>query len=308
MSAGFRFLAFQLNGKLAVSVGIGPIWLSKPLCCLWRLGGVKTLAAPFLSLRRLISSEPAIALTNFQGENMRKAICLLACVVGVFVGGTVYGATQLPSDPSKGTWITTMLPRDINHDGKVDAYYDTSLNVTWLDAAPSSISMTWADSNAWAKQDRFGISGWRLPTLVDTGEPGCPRSAYSGTDCGYNVLTASSELAHLFFITLGNRSSYTPKGTFQTPHGMGNFGAFKSLAGPAEAYWSGLEYGPDSSMAWFFAVNNGSQFATFKHIGNHTAIAVIDGDVAAVPEAGTGVLMLAGLSAIGFVRRLNRRR
>jgi hypothetical protein len=33
----------------------------------------------------------------------------------------------------QGTWETTLQARDINGDGVVDAYYDTALNVVWLD-------------------------------------------------------------------------------------------------------------------------------------------------------------------------------
>ena len=34
--------------------------------------------------------------------------------------------------PGQGTWETTLQARDINHDGTVDAYYDTALDVSWL--------------------------------------------------------------------------------------------------------------------------------------------------------------------------------
>jgi PEP-CTERM motif len=58
----------------------------------------------------------------------------------------------------QGTWETTLQPRDINADGKTDAFYDSVLKVTWL-----------ADANAWAANlNVYGATGWRLPTLVDS--------------------------------------------------------------------------------------------------------------------------------------------
>ena len=32
----------------------------------------------------------------------------------------------------QGTWETTLQARDLNGDSVTDAYYDTSLNITWL--------------------------------------------------------------------------------------------------------------------------------------------------------------------------------
>lgn len=67
--------------------------------------------------------------------------------------------------------------------------------------------MDWSTANAWAAGLNFnGLTGWRLPTVTDTGTPGC-NFAYSGTDCGYNVDTATGEMASMFYDTLGNLGS-----------------------------------------------------------------------------------------------------
>ncbi len=100
------------------------------------------------------------------------------------------------------------------------AYYDDVLDITWLaDANYAQTSghdadglMTWSASLAWIASlntaNHLGVSDWRLPFIVDTGTPGCD-FGYSGTDCGYNVQTKTgatvhNEMAHLYYVTLGN--------------------------------------------------------------------------------------------------------
>ena len=123
----------------------------------------------------------------------------------------------------QGTWQSTLQARDINGDGITDAFYDITLNISWLadgnagagsgyDATFGGGLMTWGEANAWAANlNVFGVTGWRLPTMIDTGAPGCDLSFGGGTDCGYNVQTVSadgltvfSEWAHLYYVTLGN--------------------------------------------------------------------------------------------------------
>ncbi len=169
--------------------------------------------------------------------------------------------------PGQGTWETTLQPRDINSDGTVDAFYDTVLKVTWLadaNAGAGSIydstgyttatdgRMTWTDAKAWAASlNVHGTTGWRLPTMVDTGAPGCD-FGFSGTDCGYNVQTISadgqtvySEMAHLYHVTLGNRAGCDTTGDCSAGNAstapnymLSNTGSFRNLQ--ASVYWSGV--------------------------------------------------------------------
>jgi hypothetical protein len=187
----------------------------------------------------------------------------------------------------QGTWETTLQPRDINADGKTDAFYDTVLKVTWLANAnagagsvydssvystPTDGLMNWADAKAWAANlNLYGATGWRLPTMVDTGAPGCD-FAYSGTDCGYNVQTISadgktvfSEMAHLHHVTLGNKAACDASGDCavgnnSTPpnYMLSNTGAFRNLQ--PWFYWSGVPYAPfPSGAAWRFVPYVGLQ-------------------------------------------------
>ena len=211
--------------------------------------------------------------------------------------------------------------------------YDTDLNVTWLkDANYAQTSgydadgrMTWDEAVTWAANLSYGgYTDWRLPTTTttDTATPDC-LWAYGGTDCGYNVRPASSEMAHLYFVELGNRSYYNCESTY---YGGGYYyncgygvvsGAYAGGSNPnstldnvgsfinfqSNGYWSGTETTPGADLAWDFNTAYGSQDYCGKACSLY-ALAVRTGDVAAVPEAETYALMLAGLGLVGWrVRR-----
>ncbi|HQS98787.1 MAG: hypothetical protein B7Y26_01600 [Hydrogenophilales bacterium 16-64-46] len=198
-----------------------------------------------------------------------------------------------------------------------EAYYDTDLDITWLaDANYAQTSgynadglMTWEEAVSWANNlEYWGYNDWRLPTTTDSGEIGCD-FAYGGTDCGYNVDPASSELAHLYHQTLGNLSFFTNTGA--------DSGAFEGGSDPDSTldnvgpfinfqpggYWSGTEFMAEPEFfAWGFGTFAGFQNGIGKSDVMY-ALAVRPGDVAAVPEAETYAMLLAGLGLIGWRAR-----
>jgi hypothetical protein len=228
------------------------------------------------------------------------------------------GTAQAAGVSGQGTWETTLLPRDINNDGMVDAFYDTVLDVSWLANADANGPMNWANANAWAAGlDVYGKTGWRLPTMIDTGAPGCDWSLAGGTDCGYNVQTISadgqtvfSEMAHLWYVSLANKAVCTPGDSIcNTPQpgwGLTNTGAFRNLH--ASYYWSGVALATSRS-AWYFDTYRGEQFGLRQ--GNElAALAVHPGDVGIVPEPQTYALLLMGVAAVllGVRQRRSRHR
>jgi hypothetical protein len=226
--------------------------------------------------------------------------------------------------------------------------YDTVLNITWLrnaNAGAGSIyddlgsfggvengtttdgRMTWTNAVAWANSLNGtaavgGTTGWRLPTMIDS--PDITYSTAGGTDAGYNVRTKNgiatqyqqgqtvySEMAHLWYSTLGNKTYCPPGNTYcsgagtpQPGWGLTNTDDFQNLQ--ANGYWSGLEYWPNTSSAWLFLTDDGYQTSHSKTTNSWYALAVRPGDVpvpAAVPIPATVWLMLSGIGALGAAAR-----
>ncbi len=214
------------------------------------------------------------------------------------------------------------------HDRGGGLVYDDVLDVTWLQDAnyartsgyDADGKMSWVQAQLWAETLNYydsvrGVtySDWRLPQTFDLGAPGCDYG-YSGTDCGYNLSIASSELAHLYYADFGNRAFTDSRGLQQPGYGLvddpanpGDESLFRNLQ--SYGYWSGTPYygsgGSPENHAWHFNTNVGSQNYTSKGTQYH-AWAVRNGDVAAVPEPHAYGLFLAGLGLVGFA--VSRRR
>jgi hypothetical protein len=185
--------------------------------------------------------------------------------------------------PEQGTWQTTLQARDLSGDGKPDAYYDTELDITWLRDANANGMMNWQTANAWAAGlDVHGVRGWRLPMMIDDDALKFD-FGYADTDCGYNSRTKNgdtvySEMAHLFYVTLGNHGFYDTTGS---PHpnrlvGVTNSGPFRHMQ--AFMCWTGREYAPWTGFGWFFGNDFGFQCFADQHY-ELFAMAVHPGDV-----------------------------
>ena len=193
-----------------------------------------------------------------------------------------------------------LQPRNLDADpATIEAYYDTVLNVTWLADANYAATqyaqsgglvgdadglMDWDTASAWAANlDYFGVTGWRLPFVVDTGStPGCDFGC-GGTDCGYNVQTmidgkVYSEFAHLWYVTLGNTARLGISCDEQPGWGFNNKGPFRNAQ--SYLYWLGTrspiccpwEY-------WYFEAGQGDQRHADSYYGMY-AWPLRDGDVA----------------------------
>lgn len=210
--------------------------------------------------------------------------------------------------------------------------YDSDLNITWLQDADHANTggsaratggrMTWDQAVAWAEglSYRDAVRGrvwndWRLPaTAPVNGAAYRYDFSESGlTDFGYNVTapggasagSRASEMAHLFFQSLGNKALLDPAGNPQPGWGPANTGPFRHLL--PDDYWSGSPSDlPGIPGAWYFSFEYGLQ-ETYMTVWNARAWAVRDGDVLDVPEPGPVWLLGFGLLGILVVRRCGER-
>jgi hypothetical protein len=219
--------------------------------------------------------------------------------------------------PGQGTWDNPdptigLQARDLDGDSITDAFYDPALNVTWLRHSGTR-HMVWTQAVAWAANFSIGIyDDWRLPAMIDIGEPGCNMDVFFGGDCFFYPLTTKygtvySEMASLWYDTLGNIAECNTdlcSHHGQIGLGLTNTGDFENLQ--SDCYWSGLAIDvPGIHGGWYFFFNEGKQ-VNFNQGNFCFALAVRPGDVAGnevVPEPGTVVLALTALACLCLTRR-----
>lgn len=241
---------------------------------------------------------------NNQQLNLIVAVSLCASII-------IPNVTSAAPITTQGDWTTTLQGRDLDGNlATVEAYYDTSLNISWLaNANYDALSWPfWSNATAWAASLNFnGITGWRLPATVDAGNDGCTYTAnpYQGVDCGTNI-TTQSELSHMFYVTLGNEAITDTSGVFRDPSIPMNTGLFSNVS--TGYYWSSTEYAPYSdSDAWTFNFYSGGQGHSNKGetLG---AWAVHAGDVGAAIPSSVPVPTAAWLFSSGLLGLLSAAR
>ncbi len=159
--------------------------------------------------------------------------------------------------------------------------YDDVQDITWAQDANINGADIWDNQVAWAAgysqtHTVYGtFDDWRLPTALNgDGSDPC-----SGAGC------TGSEMGHLFNVDGISSSS------------MGLFTNVQS-----DGYWSGTEYAPLTSFAWYFDFHYGNQGSIFKS-NSYYALAVRDGDIAAVPVPAALWLFGSALGLLGWMRR-----
>jgi hypothetical protein len=166
--------------------------------------------------------------------------------------------------------------------------YEDDQNLVWIDY--SSGSKEWPDLVSWAKalneadaltykfNDGVNVAwegDWRLPNTKD----GARKNGYDGsTTAGFNI--TSSEMGHLFYVSLGNVGYYDKTGNVQAGFaGLKNKGPFQNLK--ESIYFSGTVYSIYTNHPWQFNFYYGGQdFTSFTNSYAYPGLAVRKGKVA----------------------------
>lgn len=209
------------------------------------------------------------------------------------------------------------------HDRSGGLIYDDVLDVTWLQDANYAKSsgydsdglMSWNSAKVWADSlvihdgiRHVDYTDWRLPKTLSDGIP---------FHYGWWWLSESypsivqTELSYMYYENLGLKGYDSCGGCWQ-----GNFGIFgvsntigQNNVGPVNNlqsgfYYTDLIYTPQEynrTLPWVFSTNTGNHHTA--QFGDSYVWVLRDGDVAAIPEAETYSMLLAGLSLIVFMVR-----
>ncbi|MDE2401980.1 MAG: PEP-CTERM sorting domain-containing protein [Burkholderiales bacterium] len=228
-------------------------------------------------------------------------------------------SAQAEAISGQGTWETTLQARYFtnDHGHGPDAFYDKDLDITWLaDAnalaydyrnyyANSPLTQGiayYTEAQSWlGSLVEGGVSGWRLPQVNNLGWTSC-----GGTPvCGSNVPSNSSELAHLFYTTLGDKDNVNPitHEANQPGFGLSNTGPFLNLQSGKYLEELPRQIAPS---VWSFDMAVGDQWDNAYTYPGHV-FAVHDGDIGSpIPEPGTSLLLTFGLVGLTVMRRWSR--
>ncbi len=199
---------------------------------------------------------------------------ILGC--GAFVFLTTPAAAELVGRNLDGT------------SGSAEAYYDTDLDITWLaHFNVAGRAMKWNEAMTFASGFELGgYSNWRMPKTFAAGWDGTCNYASGGTSiCGYLPPENSSELIHLYNVTLGNIGLPTDG------WGLKNTGPFLNLPVGTGVFWS--ETQSNASNAWVVGMQVGDQGPNSKTSYNNYVALVHTGDI--------GSLVTSTLLATGDV-------
>jgi hypothetical protein len=179
--------------------------------------------------------------------------------------------------------------------------YDDVQDITWLQDANYAMTsgydadglMYWQEAIDWADQLTVGgYDGWRLFDAAPDDDSCSQGNERYAIHFGANCLGV--ELGHLFYNDFG----LTQDQLITSTVGDAEYDLFTNVQ--SDRYWSGTNHEVSSNFAWTLS-GYGDKSGYQKNTNRHYAWAVLDGDVASVPEPST--LAIFALGMIGLASR-----
>lgn len=189
-----------------------------------------------------------------------------------------------------------LISRGIDISGN-QLIYDSVLDITWYDYSNGNGILSFEDQSNWVNSLAIQFNGsritdWRLPKST----VGSWSYGYDGsTTAGLNIVT--SEMGSLYYTSLGKTGAYDTLGNYLSSGAWlnENYLPFNNLQ--PGMYWSSTPDLRTADAHLYFYFYSGYQFSLGSQYGAY-AIAVRDGDVAAVSEPSNYLLILAGLGVL----------
>jgi hypothetical protein len=223
-------------------------------------------------IRKILIASIVFAIVGFSG--MANA--------GLTKIGTVTIAKNYLGESARGGGMPGMGGGGAPTSNEYSMIYEDDTGLVWIDY--TSGSKEWPDLVAWAKSlneagaltykfnDGVNVAwngDWRLPNTVDKAR----KNGFDGsTTAGFNI--TSSEMGHLFYVSLGNVGYYNKKGEVDTNFaGLKNKGPFQNLK--ESIYFSGTVYSIYTNHPWHFNFYYGGQdFTSFTNSYAYPGLAV----------------------------------
>lgn len=214
---------------------------------------------------------------------------------------TMAGLMGAAAAHAAGNWETTLQARDINGDGTVDAYYDTTQDITWLaviNAAAGSPADIIRTNDTTPYQDNGGTRNYGVPIPRETlGAGGLPHVVYDYADgvMTWDKSKAWAESLNVHGVTGWRLPAVDDLGTPGCVAGQGDCGQNVDITHSELAHL--LQAGLGNTAASSNAVE--PNFGPFTRLPDYHSQSIYDAYIFWLDRPGANYVVLNGYQTVG---------
>lgn len=254
---------------------------------------------------------PDTTTTSVIGDALNQTRLAINLFVSFVAAATALEASATLQDRGRGLIFDSVLGITWMQDANIPRSDTLGLVLGDSNRIYSDGHMNWTAANLYVARmnelNYLGYDNWRLPQIRPTlfgYDLRCV--SYDGSsECGYNINDTRNELAHLFYSSLANQSSYDINGNPNSPPPIA-YRPFLTVSN--SRYWTGNGlpplFGPGQAFSFDFSSGLKEWDSKYEPYYKTFVWAVRDGDVSSIPETGTFKMMLFGavLLLLGSLR------